>query len=164
MAILVRDCVYSISVPLHTTLQAVAARVNLGALPFTICNIYLPPTFPIADLVRLLAQLPTPFVQLVDSMVDHFTNAVLQAAAMNIPRSSIRPRRIPVPWWTDECGDTIRARKHALRQFQIQPTQENLVSFKRLCLAARRTIRSAKRRFWEAYVSSLSRSTPSDVV
>jgi hypothetical protein len=31
------------------------------------------------------------------SMVDHFTNVVVQAAAMNIPRSSIRPRRVPSP-------------------------------------------------------------------
>jgi hypothetical protein len=55
----------------------------------------------------------------VDYMVDHFTNAVVQAVAMNIPRSSIRPRRVPVPWWTDECRYAIRARKRALKQFQI---------------------------------------------
>jgi hypothetical protein len=36
-AIVVRDCVYSVSVPLHTTLQAVAVCINLGALSFTIC-------------------------------------------------------------------------------------------------------------------------------
>jgi hypothetical protein len=272
--------VYSVSVPLHTTLQAVAVRITLGALPFTICNIYLPPIFPIsdADLVRLISQLPTPFVLLgdfnakhvvwgsdlnddrgalihdlssrfnlsllnsganthfclatgtssaldltfcspglstplewsvlcdlhgsdhfpvnvhiassrlsesrhpnwilrkadwmgftqsvqldnvefpdVDSMLDYFTNAVVQVAAMNIPRSSIRPRRVLVPWWTDECRDAIHARKRALKQFQIHPIQENLVSFKRLRAAASRTIRSAKRRSWVAYVSSLSR-------
>jgi hypothetical protein len=86
----------------------------------------------------------------VDSMVGHFTNAVVQAAAVNIPRSSIRPRRVPVPRWTDECRDAIRARKRALKQFQIHPIQENLVSFKRLLAAARRTIRSAKIRSWVA--------------
>jgi hypothetical protein len=85
-----------------------------------------------------------------DSMMDHFTNDVVQAATMNIPRSSIRPRRVPVPWWTDECHDAIRARKRALKQFQIQLIQENLVSFKRLRAAAPGTIRSAKRRSWEA--------------
>jgi hypothetical protein len=83
----------------------------------------------------------------VDSMVDHFTNAVVQAAGMNIPRSSIRPRRVPVPWWTDECRDAIRVRKRALKQFQIHPIQEKLVSFKCLSAAARRTIRSAKKKF-----------------
>jgi hypothetical protein len=60
----------------------------------------------------------------VDSMVDYFTNAVVRAAAMNIPQSSIKPRRVPVPWWTDECRDTIRALKHALKQFQIHPIQK----------------------------------------
>jgi hypothetical protein len=100
----------------------------------------------------------------VDSVLDHFTNSVLQATAMNIPRSSIRPRRVPVPWCTDECRHAIRARQRELKQFQIHAIQENLVSFKRLRAAARRTIRSAKRRSWVAYVSSLSHSTPSDVV
>jgi hypothetical protein len=33
----------------------------------------------------------------VDSVLDHFTNAVVQAAAMNIPRSSVRPSRVPDP-------------------------------------------------------------------
>jgi hypothetical protein len=55
-----------VSVLLHTTLQAVPVRINLGALSFTMCNIYLPPTFPLADadLVQLISQLPTPFVLL----------------------------------------------------------------------------------------------------
>jgi hypothetical protein len=97
-------------------------------------------------------------------MVDHFTNAVVQDAAMNIPRSSIRPRHVLVPWWTDECLDAIRARKRALKQFQILPIQDNLLIFKRLRAAARLTIRSAIERSWEAYVSALSRSAPSDLV
>jgi hypothetical protein len=83
---------------------------------------------------------------------------------MNMPRSSIRPRRVSVPWWTDECRDAIRARKRALKQFQIHPIQDNLVSFEHLHVASRRTIRSVKRRSWKAYVSSLSHSTPTDVV
>jgi hypothetical protein len=37
-AILVRDSVYSVSVPLHTTLQAVADRINLGALLRSRCH------------------------------------------------------------------------------------------------------------------------------
>jgi hypothetical protein len=80
----------------------------------------------------------------VDSMLDHFTNAIFQVAVMNIPRSSIRPRRVPVPWWIDECRDAIRGRKRALKQFQIHPIQKNLFSFKRLRAAARRTIPNAK--------------------
>jgi hypothetical protein len=65
--------VYSVSVPLLTTLQAVAVCINLGALSFTICNIDLPPTLPIAnaDLVRLISQLPTPFVLLGDFNTKH---------------------------------------------------------------------------------------------
>jgi hypothetical protein len=96
----------------------------------------------------------------VDSMVDYFTNAVVQAAAMNIPRSSIKPFRDSVPWCTDECRDAIRARKRALKQFQIHPIQVNLVSFKCLRAAARRIIQNAKRRSSEAHYLLCSAQHP----
>jgi hypothetical protein len=65
-AILAPDCVYTVSVPLHNILQAIAVRITLGALSIIICNIYLQPIFPIpdADLVRFISQLPTPIVLL----------------------------------------------------------------------------------------------------
>jgi hypothetical protein len=111
-----------------------------------------------------LAEIEETYCPTVDSMVDMFTHAVLRASEQSIPRSSSKPRRVPVPWWTEECRDAIRARKRALKQFENHPIQENLISFKRLRAAARRIVRSAKRRSWVAYVSSLSRSTPLDVV
>jgi hypothetical protein len=72
-AIFVRDCVYSVSVPLHTTLHAVAVRIYLDALSFTICKTCLPPALPVADadLVLLISQLPVPFVLLGDFNAKH---------------------------------------------------------------------------------------------
>ena len=47
---------------LRSSLQAVAARVNLRRQELTLCSVYLPPgtAFPEAELRRLLLELPTP--------------------------------------------------------------------------------------------------------
>jgi hypothetical protein len=59
-AALVKDCISSTSVNLHSPLQATAIRLNLPHLPLTVCNIYLPPGVPIASavLTNLISQLP----------------------------------------------------------------------------------------------------------
>jgi hypothetical protein len=50
----------------------------------------------------------------VESTVECFTKTVLRANVYHILRSSIRPRRVFIPWWTDDCYDVINARKIAL--------------------------------------------------
>ena len=47
---------------LHTSLQAVAARVHLNHREVTVCSLYLPPgiSLPLAELRRLLHELPAP--------------------------------------------------------------------------------------------------------
>jgi hypothetical protein len=72
----------------------------------------------------------------VNCLAENFTNAILQRS--HIPVSSTRPRRLPVPWWTDECRFAIRARKRALWHFHALPAQENLIAVKRLCARAQR--------------------------
>ena len=59
---------------LNTTLQAVAARVHLRHREVTVCSLYLPPgtAFPVADLRRLLAELPEP-VLVVGDFIAHST-------------------------------------------------------------------------------------------
>jgi hypothetical protein len=75
------------------------------------------------SLLKLRRHTPT-----VDSMVDMFTLAILRASEQSIPRSSSKPRRVPVPWWTEECRDAIRARKRALWIFGRHPREENPIN------------------------------------
>ena len=53
---------------------------------------------------------------------EDFTSLLLNCAEKCIPRTSSRPRRCPVPWWTDECRDAIRARKRAFKKFDRDST------------------------------------------
>ena len=57
---------------------------------------------------------------------EDFTAMVLNSADGSIPKTSGRPRRTPVPWRTNECGDAIRARKRAFRKFDRSGTTEIL--------------------------------------
>ena len=91
---------------------------------------------------------------------EDFTSLVLNSADGHIPRTSGQPRRTPVPWWTKECADAIRARKRAFKKFDRSCTTENLIAFKKARAFARRTIREAKAVSWRNYVNSLNRFTP----
>ena len=94
-----------------------------------------------------------------DSM-ESFTSLIVCAAEASIPKTSGCPKRPPVPWWTDECRDVIRARKRAYRAFDRHSTTENLIAFRKARALARRTIQDAKRASWRRYVSGLNQFTP----
>ena len=98
-----------------------------------------------------------------DSM-ESFTSKILYSATETIPRTTGMPRRPPVPWWTDECKEAIRARRRAFRVFDRMSTAENLVAFRKARARARRTIKEAKRISWMKYVSQLNRFTPTSQV
>ena len=92
--------------------------------------------------------------------VEEFTSLLLSCADGCIPKTSSQPRRTPVPWWTKECRDAIRARKRAFKKFDRRATTENLIAFRKARAFARRTIREAKAVSWRDFVTSLSRFTP----
>jgi hypothetical protein len=73
--------------------------------------------------------------------------------------SKKRTLRTRVPLWTAECGDGVRARKRAPRQFQAHPTLDSLIPFKRFLAKAQRVVREATHTSWMAFVCSLYRST-----
>ena len=82
------------------------------------------------------------------------------SAGKFIPKTTPLPRRIPVPWWTEQCRQSIRERRRLFRIFQRHPTNDNLISFRRAKALARRTVREAKRTSWCNYISAINRLTP----
>ena len=92
-----------------------------------------------------------------DDPVSQFNCILLEIADRTIPKSSNNHRRIPKPWFTEECKEAVINRKRLLQKFKIQPTTVNLITFKKAQALARKTIRTAKRTCWRNYVSKLSR-------
>ena len=96
--------------------------------------------------------------------VSQFTDAVTDVAREFIPRTSSVPRRTPVPWWTNECRDAIRARRRAYKAFDRRSTTTNMIAFRKARAHARRTIQEAKRASWRSYVGQLNRFSPLSTV
>ena len=120
-----------------------------------------------ADWVQFQGTVETAFLSRDDAStmsVEDFTAILTSAAKGSIPKTSSHPRRIPVPWWTKECGDAIRARKRAFKKFDRSSTAENLIAFRKARAFARRVIKEAKTVSWRSYVSSLNRFTPTTEV
>ena len=85
-----------------------------------------------------------------------FTSLLYSAAEKSIPRTSTDPKHPNKPWFNNDCKKAIGERKSVLRQFNLRPTQENLLNFKIARAKARRTIKQSKRASWRQYVSGLN--------
>ena len=98
-------------------------------------------------------------VRTVDRSINEFTKAIVDAATVSIPQTSIKSKRVPVPWWNDEIKQTIKLRRKALKRFNIQPSQDNLIMFKKYRAKVRFLINKSKKSSWEKFVSSISMKT-----
>ena len=95
-----------------------------------------------------------------DDMNEQLCNTMLRAAAKSIPKTSSLPKRIPVPWWSEECRLALREKRRGFRRFRRNPTTENLIHFRKARAHARRTVNKAKRDSWISYISTINRFTP----
>jgi ribonuclease HI/endonuclease/exonuclease/phosphatase family metal-dependent hydrolase len=86
---------------------------------------------------------------------------IIEAATLNIKKSSSRIGKKCVPWWTPEIGKLIKDRRRAERRHRRQPTQENLIAYKRCRAKARYVMKRARILSWQKYVSSINEKTSS---
>jgi len=98
--------------------------------------------------------------QSIDDCVQAFTELIQNAAQLAIPRSSGECKGRPVPWWNDECKETRRIKKQALRRYQRSRTVEDKIELKRARALARNVQRKARKKCWEDFVSSINSRTP----
>lgn len=96
----------------------------------------------------------------VDDLVASFSEVLIRAAELTIPKSSelVQPGR--VPWWNPECDTANFERKKALRRYQRTQNVVDLISYKRARARAKYIKKKASRESWRKYVSSLNANTP----
>ena len=97
---------------------------------------------------------PEDFVN-VDDPIDKFSSKLLEIAEECIPKTSTSLKRNN-PWFNEDCKESIKKRRASVRNFQINPTSENLTNMKIFRAKARRTVRQAKKKSWQSYVSKLN--------
>ena len=95
-----------------------------------------------------------------DTLNEQVSDKILESANKHIPKTSSLPKRIPVPWWSEDCQRAIRERRRRSRAFNRRPTTDNLILFRKARAVARRMIREAKRSSWAAYITTINRFTP----
>ena len=88
----------------------------------------------------------------------NFQKFLLDIADDCIPKTSTYLKRSR-PWFNDECKASIKERRAAVRKFTTRPTSDNLQKVKIFKAKARRTIRQAKKKSWQSYVSKINYRT-----
>ena len=95
--------------------------------------------------------------------ITDFTSSLIAISEKCIPKTATNPKK-SIPWYNDDCKEAIKQRKDTLSKFCKFPTHVNLNTYRNSRAKARRTIKSAKRKSWRAYVSSLNYKTPTKKV
>ena len=114
------------------------------------------------SLFRSIAEMPGSVEDFndVQEAVNYFTSQIQAAAEAAIPKSTGRYRRPPVPWWSDECLQAVRARKAALRQWKRRPNDATMIFYKKTRACTRRVLKEARRKSWRQYVTMINSHTP----
>ncbi|GFV74721.1 probable RNA-directed DNA polymerase from transposon X-element [Trichonephila clavipes] len=97
----------------------------------------------------------------VDTAVQEFTNVLIAAAELSIPKSSSHSFQHYKPWWNTNCQTAYKNQRKLWGIFRRYPTTEDILTFKKAKANARRVRRLSQRQSWIRYVSSLTSSTSS---
>ena len=101
----------------------------------------------------------------IDSMVDKiervesFNTLLHSAALLSILRTTGSTRISPVPWWSREWENAIKAKKAALRGYQHTRSMVDKIEHKRARAYARRIQRTSRKESWQKYISSINTNT-----
>ena len=88
----------------------------------------------------------------------YFTNTLLNIAEEHIPKSSTSTK-YNRPWFNEECKKAVRLRKATFKKSKINPTRENLNTYKNSRAKARKIIKDSKRSTWRNYVAKINSNT-----
>ena len=96
----------------------------------------------------------------IEDLVNNVTNKLIAAAKNSIPLHETFPRKIPVPWWNDECKRAKIKRSQALKDYKKDMSVVNAIAFKKEKAKTTLVFNIAKKNSWISYVSKLTRDTP----
>ncbi|XP_053989865.1 uncharacterized protein LOC128882311, partial [Hylaeus volcanicus] len=100
----------------------------------------------------------------INEKVDILTKIILDAAKTCIPNSLSKAQKKRLPWWNEECSESLKAYKHAFQKYKRHPTFNNLYEYKRLRAYSRKTFKQQKKVSWENFISSINASTSTSTV
>lgn len=100
----------------------------------------------------------------INTLVNTFTNAIIQTANLTIGKSTTNNRKPKVPWWNQKIKSAIEDKYKALKQFKLSKTQEDLIELKKHRARTRYLIKTSKKTSWENFTNSINEKTDTKIV
>ena len=97
----------------------------------------------------------------VEIFYKRFKEALISAAEWCITTSGASPGKPGAPWWNDECGEVVQARKQALNKARRSRLPDDYIDAKKKCSAV---IKKTKKEYWRTYCAGVSEKTTSKEV
>ena len=85
-------------------------------------------------------------------------SSALDAQTRRVPGNTVR-RRVPPPWWDNECTGLRRERSEAFKRFRKRGSIEHFDEYVALENKLKSLIKAKKSGYWRKFVSELSRET-----
>ena len=88
----------------------------------------------------------------------YFMNTLLNIAEEHIPKSSTSTK-YNRPWFNEKCKKAVRLCRATFKKFKINPTWENLNTYKNSGAKAWKIIKDSKRNTWRNYITKINSNT-----
>jgi len=87
---------------------------------------------------------------------NHKICEVLQSTAKEvIGKKKAGNRKKAVPWWNEECSETISKRNKALKRVRRSFNHNDFINYKKAQAIVRRVIRTSERNYWGEFCNSI---------
>ena len=91
-----------------------------------------------------------------DQQLKYIEEIIIGAANLSIPVKAGTCRRLPVPWWDDDCKNNLNGRIITERAYKRNHSVYNKVKYNRAKTICRHVFAEAKKSSWKKYVSSIN--------
>ena len=95
----------------------------------------------------------------INELIEYISNNLTSAANSSIPMKSNKPRKPPIPWWSEELTRLKIDRNRAERTLRRNHNIENKIAYNRTKAKLRYYSNIAKRQSWQKYLSSINQNT-----
>lgn len=91
----------------------------------------------------------------VDDCNKELCHILYKSAEESVPVKKYTGKKAAVPWWTSECSTAVRQRNKALRMVRKTLRSSDLIHYRQAQAIVRKTVKSAKRKYWRTFCSSI---------
>lgn len=99
-----------------------------------------------------------------EQLNQYISGAIIEAAVQSIPRRTGNKKKRIVLWWTEECGRVVKERNKAFKRLKRTLNFGELIRYRKTQACVRRTVKTAKRKYWRMFCNTVGRETGIDKV